>query len=292
MTKEEFLANGELDFTVSKQKMYKEASNLTDYDETPFYTTVNDATGEALGPVRGRYTVLQNDELLKTILDKLEPSSYELDESRCGAFGGGKKIFFFIKLNKLLSIGADQADVYLYALSSHDGSQRLVYGISTRMHSCDNMFGILMSNKDNNYVVKHTKKIQDQDSSFMNEMIDRNTNGLVSLFNIMRNYEATPAVIESFLNIVGAIEGKKRVATILKDKRKELQESIDSEMLDKGPTYYGLFNGLTHYLTHKHKEYTNWSSDYEMLIGNSNDFSKKGLSLIVADMNACGINLN
>ena len=62
MNQLEFLANGELDFTVSKQKMHKKASNLTDYDETPFYTTVNDATGEALGPVRGRYTVLQNDE--------------------------------------------------------------------------------------------------------------------------------------------------------------------------------------------------------------------------------------
>ena len=225
-------------------------------------------------------------------MDNLEPGSYDLDNSSCGAFGGGKKIFFFIKLNKSLSIGADQADVYLYALSSHDGSQRLVYGISTRMHSCNNMFGILMSNKDNNYVVKHTKRIQDQDSTFMNEMIDRNTNGLVSLFNIMRNNQVSSEAIESFLNIVGKIDGKKRVATILKDKRKDLQESIDSEMLDKGPTYYGLFNGLTHYLTHKHKEYTNWSPEYEMLVGNSNDYSKKGLSLIVADMAANGINLN
>ena len=265
MTKQEYLAIGELDFTVSKQKMFYENEESLTFEDTPFFATVN---------------------------DKLEPGSYDLEKSKCGMFNGGKKIYFFIRLNKGLTIGSDQADVYLYALSSHDGSQRLVYGISTRMHSCSNMFGILMSSKDNNYVVKHTRKIQEQDSTFMNEMIDRNTNGLVSLFNVMRNNEAPLDFREHFLNIVGEIDGKKRVSTVLKDRRKDLLESIESEMQDKGPTYYGLFNGLTHYLTHKHREYTNWSPEYEMLVGNSNDFVKKGLSQIVRNMQSNNISLN
>ena len=85
MNQSEFLASGKLDFTVSKRKMHTQ-TDITDYEETPFFATVNESTGVALGPVRGRYTVLQNDELLNTILDKLEPSSYELDESRCGRY--------------------------------------------------------------------------------------------------------------------------------------------------------------------------------------------------------------
>jgi len=291
MTRAEYLFNGDLDFTVSKQKMYTQ-SDITDYEETPFFATVNNTTGEALGPVRSRYTVMQNKDLLDSILDKLEPNTYSLEESRCGMFKGGRKVYFFIKLHQVLSIGSDKADVYLYALSSHDGSQRLVYGISTRMHSCDNMFGLLMSDKDNNHVVKHTKKITEQNHTFINEMIDRNTGGLVKLFNHMRNNEAPLDFREKFLDIVGIIDGKKRVSTILKDKRKELQDSINSEMTDKGPTYYGLFNGLTHYLTHKHKEYTNWSPDYEMLVGNSNDYVKTGLSQIVKNMQSNNISLN
>tara|TARA_R110002012_G_scaffold154601_1_gene315373 strand:- start:3318 stop:4193 length:876 start_codon:yes stop_codon:yes gene_type:complete len=291
MNKQEYLANGGLDFTVSKRKMLYEGANDNTFT-TPFFCTVNDKTKESLGPVRSRYTIIQNADLLDNILDKLEPGSYNLDDSRCGMFKGGRKIYFFIRLNQGLSIGSDAADVYLYALSSHDGSQRLVYGISTRMHSCSNMFGILMSDKDNNHVVKHTKRINKQDGRFINEMVNRNTEGLVRLFNVMRQNEAPLDFREYFLNIVGKIDGKKRVSTVIKDRRKDLLESIESEMVDKGPTYYGLFNGLTHYLTHKHREYTNWSAEYEMLIGNSNDYVKSALSQIVKNMQTNGISLN
>ena len=105
--------------------------SFQDYDgthETPFYCTVNNRTAEALGPVRSRYTVLQNKDLLDGILDRLKPDTYDLTRST-GMFQG-KKIYFFIKLKSSVDIpfANDVMDLHLYALSSHDGSQRFVYG--------------------------------------------------------------------------------------------------------------------------------------------------------------------
>tara|TARA_R110002096_G_scaffold272843_7_gene466607 strand:+ start:200 stop:1099 length:900 start_codon:yes stop_codon:yes gene_type:complete len=295
--KERFLADGELNFKVSKVKMHTyNVVHNDDYNETPFYAVVNDTTGEALGPVRGRYTVMQNDALLNSILDKLEPGSYDLSRSRCGHFNNGKKVFFFIKLLKNMSVNSgtinDDVDLFLYALSSHDGSQRLVYGISTMMHSCSNMFATLMADKDNNHVVKHTKKIEEQNGGFINELIKRNTDGLFNLFTIMSNNRPSDEFMYKIIDIVAKVEGKKRVVKNVLDKRKLLKESIDYEYASKGTSYYGLFNGLTHYLTHKHHEHTTWSSDYELLIGNSGAYTKKALQMIIKDMKETGVSMN
>ena len=291
MTKEELLASGELDFTVSKRKMLYEGTYDGTYN-TPFFCTVNDKTAEALGPVRSRYTVLQNADLLDNILDKLQPNSYDLSQSKCGMFGGGKKIYFFIKLNSNIAIGQDGFDVYLYALSSHDGSQRLVYGVSTKTHSCQNMFATLMADKDNNYVVKHTAKIEKNNKMFINDLIDRNLMGIKHLFTIMQQHTPTPTFHNNFLDIVAKTAGKKKIVQSVKDKRNELSKSIALERENKGDTYYGLFNGLTHYLTHKHHEYTNWSPEYELLVGNSNSYTKEALKRIINEMRAQGISLN
>ena len=289
MTKEELLTSGELDFTVSKRKMLYEGIYDRKHD-TQFFCTVNDKTAEALGPVRSRYTVLQNADLLDNILDKLQPNSYDLSQSKCGMFGGGKKIYFFIKLNSNIAIGEDGFDVYLYALSSHDGSQRLVYGVSTKTHSCQNMFATLMADKDNNYVVKHTAKIEKDNKMFINDLIDRNLMGIKHLFTIMQQHTPTPLFRGKFKNIVAKTEGKKKIVQSVKDKRQALDNSIMSEL--DANNYYGLFNGLTHYLTHKHHEYTNWSPDYELLVGNSNSYTKEALRLIINEMRAQGISLN
>jgi hypothetical protein len=291
MTKEELLTSGGLDFTVSKKKMLYESVDESTFN-TPFFCTVNNKTKEALGPVRSRYTVLQNADLLDNILDKLEPNTYDLSESQCGMFGGGKKIYFFIKLKSGIVIGEDGLDVYLYALSSHDGSQRLVYGISTKTHSCSNMFATLMADKDNNYVVKHTAKIEKDNKMFINDLIDRNLIGIKNLFTIMREHTPTPTFHNRFLDIVAKTEGKKKIVQSVKDKRNEFSKSIALERENKGNSYYGLFNGLTHYLTHKHSNFTNWSPEYELLVGNSNAYTKDALKLIIAEMREQGISLN
>ena len=290
MTREEFLQCGDLDFTVSKKNLYLyDTMYDDDYNSIPFYCTVNDKTSIALGPVRKQYTVMQNDVLLDMILDKLEDGSYDLEQSRCGQFSGGKKIYFFIKLNGEDVFGDDKIDKYLYALSSHDGSQRLVFGISTRMHSCSNMFSILMSNKDNTHVIKHTKQVEQINTDKINEMINRNMVGLKKLYTKLSEHEPSEDLINKTADIIASSKLKK-IPKKTAARREELMRCIKYEMESKGNTYYGLFNGVTSYLTHNYR--TNWSTDYEMLTGNSNRYSNKVLNLLVKDLIDKGISLN
>lgn len=295
MTKQELLASGGLDFTVSKQKIFYHNPDWSvgdyEYNSTDFFCTVNNKTGLGLGPVRSKYTVMQNAELLDSIIDKLEPDTYNLDESTCGSFGGGKKIYFFIKLNNTIELdfANDLMDLYLYALSSHDGSQRLVYGISTRMHSCANMFATLMADKDNNHVVKHTSKIAESTGIMINEMIDRNAKALVKLFTIMHNNSPSQEFIGKTMDII-ANTNIRAVRQTTKDNREKLEACVKSEFETKGTNYYGLFNGVTNYTTHKHE--SNNTNDYDMIAGTTSNYTKKVFSLIVKEMVDNGICLN
>lgn len=290
MDKQQFLELGGLDFQVDKVPTHVYSVMYDDdYNQTPFFCTVNKKTGMALGPVRKQYTVMQNDTLLDMILDKLAEGSYDLENSKCGAFAGGRKIYFFIKLNSTDEFAGDKIDKYLYALSSHDGSQRLAFGVSTRMHSCSNMFAILMSDKDNNHVVKHTKAVESIDTNKINEMVTRNMAGLKQLYTAMSQGTPTEDFISNVADIIASSKLKK-IPKKTAARREALMECIELEMSEKGHTHYGLFNGVTNYLTHCYE--SNWTSEYELLIGNGNNYAKKALNLIVKDLLDKGISLN
>tara|TARA_B110000091_G_scaffold214337_1_gene267116 strand:- start:7408 stop:8286 length:879 start_codon:yes stop_codon:yes gene_type:complete len=292
MINQEFLASGGLDFTISKQKMYTEASNMTDYDETQFYATIRNDNKKSLGCVTDRYVVKQNKDLLDTVLTKIGEGNYDLSKSKCGAFKGGKKVFFFIKINNKVDFGQEMADSYIYAISSHDGSARLTFGISTELHSCSNMFSVLMADKDNSHTVKHTKAIEQivNDKS-IDDLISRNTKGLSRIMINMQGTEVKQGFINQILDLVGRVDGKK-VLEASREKRTLLAESIKEECKMKGNDYYGVFNGVTHYLTHKVRErQTEEWFDFN-LNGKGSSITTSALKLIVKQMKEDGVCLN
>ena len=292
MNRQEFLANGKLNFTVSKQKMYTEASNLTDYEETQFYATIRNDTKVSLGCVTDRYVVKQNNDLLDIILDKIGDEQYDLEQSKCGQFKGGKKIFFFIKIDKKVDFGQEMADTYVYAVSSHDGSARLAFGITTKLHSCSNMFGLLMADKENQHIIKHTKRMEGiTEHNKLDELIQQNTSGLSVVMKRLGTARPSENFVLDILNLIGKVDGK-RVMQETVAKRELLSSSITSEMEEKGNSYYGLFNGVTHYLTHKVKE-SNTDEWYDFnLNGKGSDIVSKALKLSVSQMKKDGLWLN
>lgn len=284
--KKEFLFIGNLDFTVGKQQMYIEASNLKDHDKTPFYATVRQDSGAVLGCVTDRYVVKQNHELLDIILDKIGHEQYDLSKSKCGQFKGGKKVFFFIKIENQVDFGQEYADTFVYAVSSHDGSARLAFGITTQIHSCSNMFGLLMADKENQHIIKHTKRMEGLvEHNKLDELIKKNIEGVSRVMIALQSASPGEVFVKNILDLVGKIDGK-RVLEETKRKRNELMDSIVSEMQDKGDTYYGMFNGVTHYLTHKTKE--NGSDDWfdYNLNGKGSQIISDALKLMTNDMKA------
>lgn len=282
MNRQDFLESGKLDFTVSKQKMYTQ-TNLTEYKETSFFATVNNTTGEALGPVRSAYTVKQNHELLDVVLSKIGEGKYDLEESKCGVFNHGRKVYFFIKTTHQADWGQEKADTYVYALSSHDGSQKLVFGVCNQIHSCSNMFGVLMNDKDKNHIIKHTKSISDiEESNTLDEMIRNNITGIANLMKTMQRFEVsiTDEIVSDVMDLVANSKNKRKTA-IYHERRRLLSDSIHSEMVDKGHTYYGLFNGITHYLTHHNNSEDNVM---DSIAGKASEVSKDAVQLIIKDM--------
>jgi hypothetical protein len=287
MTKQEFLADGELDFTVSKKTMHLyDTKHADDYNKTQFFATVNDKSGEALGPVRGAYTVMQNNDLLDTVLEKIGEDNYNLEDSKCGTFDKGRKVYMFIKYKKMTTDwGQEQADCYVYALSSHDGSQRLTFGVANQIHSCSNMFGLLMQDKDRNHIMKHTKQMGDKSiSNSLESLIEANLQGVSSLMRTMQrnNISYTNNFVSEILNLIA--DNKLKVKTAKwHARRKKIEDAVADEMDSKGHTYYGLFNGVTNYLTH-HAELDLVSN----LTGKGSAISNKALQMIVKNMRETG----
>lgn len=282
-----FLRNGKLDFLVSKEKLYTEG-----FDEnlpTPFYTTMRNDNELPLGCVTDRYVVKQNYELLDIVLNKIGDEQYDLSDSKCGAFKGGRKVFFFIKIKSKVDFGQEMADTYVYAVSSHDGSTRLAFGISTKLHSCSNMFSLLMADKDNQHIIKHTKRIEGiTEYNKLDELIQRNTTGLSTIMKKMSKTLPPNNFIDKVLDLVGRVDGQRVMASTL-SKREALLSSISSETEEKGYTYYGLFNGITHYLTHKVRESnTDEWFDYN-LNGQGAKITSDALKMIVNQMKEDGL---
>lgn len=288
MTKQEFLDNGKLDFTVSKLKMaYLDPEFPSTYNMTPFFATVNNFTGKALGTVKSKYTVKQNSELLDYILEKIGEGNYDLSLSKCGHFNHGRKVYFYIKTTYKADWGQEQADTYVYGLSSHDGSQKLVFGVCNQIHSCSNMFGVLMNDKEKAHIVKHTKAISSiEASNTLEDMIYKNIRGISNLMKKMQAHSIVNSdIISDVMDIIANSKGKK-LRTPYFNRRKLVEASVLSEMATKGHTYYGLFNGITHYITHIMESDDNVMNS---IAGKGNDISNKAVQLIVKHMkdNGC-----
>lgn len=243
-----FLREHGLNFTVSKRKsMFHDAG---DSIETPFYCTVNDSTKEALGAVKSKYVVKQNADLLDIILHKIGEGNYDLINSSAGTFGNGRKVYFFIKHKTQSDWGQEQADNYIYALSSHDGSQRLVFGVANKIHSCSNMFGMLMNDSENKHMIKHTKRIDDlQYDNTLDALIQNNFKGISYLMRKMQEVDVTQDIKDKVFDIVANSKAQRLSAKYHRD-RDLLYDCCTEEFNNKGNTLYGLFNGVTNFYTH------------------------------------------
>ena len=288
MTKRDFLNNGGLDFTVEKVPVHTyDVLHADDYNKTPFFATVNVNSGEALGTVKSKYTVKQNHELLNYILEKIGEGNYDLSESKCGHFNHGRKVYFYIKTTYTADWGQEKADTFVYGLSSHDGSQKLVFGVCNKIHSCSNMFGVLMNDKDKAHIVKHTKAISSiEGSNTLEDMINSNIRGISNLMKTMQRHQITNnnPIVSDVMDIVANSKGKV-LRTPYYTRRDLVEDSVRNEMNAKGNTYYGLFNGMTHYITHKMESNDNVMNS---IVGKGSDISKKVVQKIVKHMKENG----
>lgn len=165
MTAEEAIMNANLDFIVEKGDLYvkyklpmsdKRGQLITDK-----FATYRTDTGQVLGIVGSKYTVIQNTEIFSffdTLVDKGE-AIYET----AGCLGNGEVIFITAKLPKDIIVGKDVINQYLLITTSHDGSGTLKILFTPTRVVCQNTLNFALSGKKKNIVeLKHTRNVKEK----------------------------------------------------------------------------------------------------------------------------------
>ena len=235
------------------------------------YVAYRSDNGVALGTVKSKYIPYDNYKMLNTLKDLLEiGQKVKIDIHKCGTYNGGKKVFFFHKLPKETILKDDKVSYYLYALSSHDGSSRLQFGVSTEVLSCGNQFTMFLNNNAEfpNVKFKHTDSINKHianDMSFK-QLINTNANKISQMITRMAQTDITKKLVEDCIHYItntdrvitanekkilidegisGKVSGKK--VKILKG----IEEAYEKEIQQKGFNAWGLFNTVTRYCNDK-----------------------------------------
>lgn len=116
---------------------------------------VRKGSSDVLGVVGSAYTIMPN-EALTGLLDALVDESGALYET-AGAIDGGRKVFVSMKLPDTIQVGGvDPVDVYLAAMTSHDGSMPTTLMTTPVRIVCQNTLNLAIRGAANTFRIRHT----------------------------------------------------------------------------------------------------------------------------------------
>lgn len=127
----------------------------------------NPHTGEyqALGTVRGRYTVVQNSEALERALAVVGASSGDAVIDTAGVLFDGRRFFASIDLGTLVidpGGAADKIGRFLLVQTSHDGSVPLTYANTDVRAVCNNTVTLGIRTAQRVFKAKHTPNVENR----------------------------------------------------------------------------------------------------------------------------------
>ena len=249
------LIGSDLGWNVSKEKLRTESGI-----ELEQVALVRDDTRKVLGVHSSKYAPFQNSsmyELLATISGKtgleIHGGSY---------FGEGEKVYLQLKSDSL-SLGSDRIQGFLTCCNSFDGSTSIRFGNSNVTISCSNSFFYAM--KQVEHGVRHTTGMWSKIDDILLE-IDRLRVQEVDQFATIERMANTrfsvadhlPSILNRLFEIDSqaiVMNAKFNDEDTLSTRKKNLiqafDDSLTSEMAEKGHTLWGAFSGVTHFTTHK-----------------------------------------
>lgn len=218
-------------------------------EESNRYALLRSDDKSLIGIRSDRYHPVYNSdmELIKERVLETEGFSFKGYEE----FQNGKRIlaFFENKRKDLQLCGQDVKD-YLIIGNSHDTSSKLFVGTSNFMYRCENQF----TEKIRTIEHKHNR-IFDIDKLQINEIIQTYELGRRNLYGKMERLKQTEAnmglIQHLAITLLGSEQKNDRleVNQSLKNNERTIQllHCIETEILDLGPTLWGVFNGVTRY---------------------------------------------
>lgn len=173
-TSEEAIRLAKLDWDVQQYPIYANGSLIPDH-----FANVRMDTNEALGIVKSRYKVVQNNEAFDFVDGIIGNDEVECHYETAGSLFNGRKIFLLVRLPNQNILG-DDIENYLFFTNAHDGSGALCAGISNVRVVCNNTLQMAIKGAKRTWSCRHTlnidgKKKQAQEAlglavNYMNSM--------------------------------------------------------------------------------------------------------------------------
>ncbi len=266
MTTKEAIIMGGLDYKVVKKPLF--ISNRKDKLKDFMYTSRTD-TKEVFGVVGKDYQIVQNSEAFEffdVLLDK------DVQIETVGALGLGEKIFISCKLPHKIVVGHkdDLTEMYVLLSSSHDGKGAVVAGITPVRVVCQNTLNMALSKGMSNRIsIRHTSKASErltQAGQIMRHALTYQQT-LEEAYNFLFKTKVSDSVAKEL--ILRIIQGDKKESTRGNNIAETIEMCYNAGVGQEKivGTAWGLFNGVTHYLSHE-KKYQSEESKFNSLMMN------------------------
>ncbi len=213
----------------------------------------NSKTGSLLNVAKKSYTPTTNALFVEMIEYLRDVSGYEIGEF-CTLNGGKKVLANLTKTERSVIVGHDFQE-HIVVGNAHDYSSSFFVGYSAMMYRCENMFSTDNKQLKIYHTSKHETHLRNLKAIFAAySQLTGITHGNLAKFE---RRKVTAGEKNRLLRHVLSLPENTALEEVSPRKLNqfhELNDSIVRETRDLGQNALGLFQGVTHYTTHKQKQ--------------------------------------
>lgn len=209
--------------------------------------TRND-TDSVISIFKKTYVPMYNNEFVENAHKISEITGFPIEGFQ--EINGGKRVLAYFKnTDPNFSLVGEKLEDYMVLGNSHDGSTSIFLGNSHTIIRCMNSFGSIVQNMK----IRHTKTqgmkfadvLRDIEEYFMG------VKKLERTFEKFREIKIDPLIIQALADRLFDMDNNQEISKGKLAKIADFKQSVIQETGDLGDNYWGLFNGVTHYTTHK-----------------------------------------
>jgi phage/plasmid-like protein (TIGR03299 family) len=240
-------------------------------------------TGQTLGIMGGRYSIIQNSEAFKfnDVLVGQGKASYET----AGALDNGRVVWLLSKYDGNLKIGRDNHEQWLLLVNTHDGKHCLSLQWVTVRVVCQNTLSIALATAKNKISIRHTStwKEQENEARRVLGLTEDYFGALRRELAVLEEKPMAPQCMTEFSKLLFKADDEQAVSTRTANMRGTLNRLFGKGAGNRGETRADAFNAVTDYVDHE-SSYKGDSGRMGMaLLGSGQALKQKAYDYLTAD---------
>lgn len=257
-TAEEALSRGGLDWHVSRQPVTMNGRTI------PGFSAISRDTDEkVLGIVKGKYSIIQNDEAFRPFDQAIKMMGGYY--SSVGSTDNGSMVFAQAELGEEEIGDDDPVKKYLTMVTRHDGGGSTVLALTPIRIVCQNTLVMVMNGKQNywTFKIRHSGNTEQKISNIIASSVPMIQEAYQVGMDNFKLLAKTKAEAKDTKEVVGILIPKTQKMDSLDDMHTRTQARVEllqnlmfhgtgQELGSAAGTLWGLYNGVTEYYTHQY----------------------------------------